>query len=887
MVTRDAAAIQALIGTIRMSNASTMMGLREVLREAGEALSKQHDAPLSISSLCELFVRFVTRTALASAEVDFDAMRKLLLERGEMLARTTLEARSKIARNGAPFIDAGGVILTQGYSRVVVALLLEAAKTRHFSVMVAESHPEGEGHSTAEALASASVPVTMIEHAAVAYAMSRCQMVLVGAEAVLESGGVISKTGTYQMAIVAAACKKPLYVAAESTKFARLFPLSQNDLPCHEYRREHAAFVGRGPPPDTIVAEKPSRDYTVRELGSLTRERLARPHCQPESSTCRAPLASEGACVRSNPVLAAAVVHHHALHRPRRAHAERRERRADQALRLSGRHTRLPRVCRRRQCVRETRTSVFASVTKVVPRVIFYSSCGASWSRHSLPSVVGHFLVPFARTHTLPSAAAAMSSDPLMLPNLEKVAGQELKNLQKRCMVLMQQDDEPQKFPGAQPVSFERKHLMPASAPGGGYVSLLSSPYFAAEKTDGVRYMLLILGSTGAFTVDRNFDMRRLPPMRFPSRADPNVPLDNTLLDGELIIERGGTGQPLSNLCSIGAGIPGSAGGGTGGGAAAGDASAAADVSDAAGGAAPSGGAEPARVEQLRFLAYDACRVAGRAVCDEPLRLRLMAMRREVLTPRFQLSLAEPAAFANDIFTLEQKDMFVLPQLPHLFSKVSQAPPDSNILYAFEDPLRRLSHGNDGIIFTPAIDPYRPYTCPSLLKWKPANMNSVDFRLQTKWRREGDKPTAQPRFVLCVAKQTSIEAFCWITFDPPTFERFANDPKADTRIIECVYDPSWETLEYNPDDQIERTWDNPRHVMGGWRFERIREDKLLPNDFSTVRSIQSSVRDGVTAPELLASLGIRSAPGGLGAFEVVEHGGVQHGAPPAPPPPPS
>ena len=255
-----------------------MMGLREVLREAGEALAKQENAPLSISSLCELFVRFVTRTALASAEVDFDELRRLLLERGETLARTTLEARSKIARNGAPFVEAGGVILTQGYSRVVVALLLEAARTRHFSVIVAESHPEGEGHTTAEALASASVPVTMIEHAAVAYAMSRCQMVICGAEAVLESGGVISKTGTYQMAIVAAACKKPVYVAAESTKFARLFPLSQNDLPGHELSRVHAAFVGRPPPPESIIAEKPSRDYTppsyitmlFTDLGVLT-----------------------------------------------------------------------------------------------------------------------------------------------------------------------------------------------------------------------------------------------------------------------------------------------------------------------------------------------------------------------------------------------------------------------------------------------------------------------------------------------------------------------------------------------------------------------------------------------------------------------------------------
>ena len=103
--------------------------------------------------------------------------------------------------------------------------------------------------------------------------------VLVGAAAVLESGGIINKTGTYQMAIVAAACKRPFYVASESTKFTRLFPLSQHDLPGQEEAvRQHSAFVGRAPPPPNLTAEKSSRDYTppnyitmlFTDLGVLT-----------------------------------------------------------------------------------------------------------------------------------------------------------------------------------------------------------------------------------------------------------------------------------------------------------------------------------------------------------------------------------------------------------------------------------------------------------------------------------------------------------------------------------------------------------------------------------------------------------------------------------------
>jgi translation initiation factor eIF-2B subunit alpha len=53
-------------------------------------------------------------------------------------------------------------------------------------------------------------------------------MVLVGAEAVAENGGIINRAGTYTTALCAKALRKPFYVFAESFKFAReLFPLAQ------------------------------------------------------------------------------------------------------------------------------------------------------------------------------------------------------------------------------------------------------------------------------------------------------------------------------------------------------------------------------------------------------------------------------------------------------------------------------------------------------------------------------------------------------------------------------------------------------------------------------------------------------------------------------------
>jgi hypothetical protein len=76
-----------------------------------------------------------------------------------------------------------------------------------------------------------------------------------------------------------------------------------------------------------------------------------------------------------------------------------------------------------------------------------------------------------------------------------------------------------------------------------------------------------------------------------------------------------------------------------------------------------------------------------------------------------------------------------------------------------------------------------------------------------------------------------------------------------------VYDPTWPHVWYEPDDAKPegKTWDHGKQITGGWKFERIREDKKLPNDISTVKSVEVSVRDGITQPELLGALGMGGA----------------------------
>ena len=147
----------------------------------------------------------------------------------------------------------GSTVLTFGGSRVVGAVLQAAAENCtgnvRFRVIYvlgpkdrARKHGAGndnddngsEGRSIVSHLRSRGVPIATIPDSAVGFALGRVDMVVVGAEGVVESGGIISRLGTYQIGMLAKAMGKPFYVVAESHKFVRLYPLGQYDMPIEQ-----------------------------------------------------------------------------------------------------------------------------------------------------------------------------------------------------------------------------------------------------------------------------------------------------------------------------------------------------------------------------------------------------------------------------------------------------------------------------------------------------------------------------------------------------------------------------------------------------------------------------------------------------------------------------
>ncbi|KAI9237605.1 MAG: mRNA capping enzyme, catalytic domain-containing protein [Podila humilis] len=106
------------------------------------------------------------------------------------------------------------------------------------------------------------------------------------------------------------------------------------------------------------------------------------------------------------------------------------------------------------------------------------------------------------------------------------------KVLQSRIRNLLQAKMEG--FPGTFPVLFEQNHLQ----------SLTSEEYFVMEKVAGVRYMLLSTitpKGPACFLIDRHFEISFVPQLLLPLRDNPAKYQNETLLDGEMIVESDST----------------------------------------------------------------------------------------------------------------------------------------------------------------------------------------------------------------------------------------------------------------------------------------------------------------------------------------------------------
>jgi translation initiation factor eIF-2B subunit alpha len=266
------AIVKTLTDVMKSSQASTVSELVEALETIANELKLQHPCKVSVAAGCEVFFRIVLRISL---DADFETWRTHSIKRGELLMERCEPIRCRIGQLGCRLFRNHTTILIHSYSRTLLQLLTTAAtEPIRFKVIVTEGMPNHQGQKMAKALCERHIPVSLISDSAVAHSIQQVDMVWVGAEGVVESGGIINQIGTYQLAIVAKMANKPFYVAVESFKFVRMFPLNQCDFP----NRWMSPSSSSSDQEDMIHKELPLLDYTppeyihmlVTDLGILT-----------------------------------------------------------------------------------------------------------------------------------------------------------------------------------------------------------------------------------------------------------------------------------------------------------------------------------------------------------------------------------------------------------------------------------------------------------------------------------------------------------------------------------------------------------------------------------------------------------------------------------------
>lgn len=231
------ATLKTLMKVLEEDESTTVVGLRENVRRAIDCL-RQIESCVQVESVSEIFLRFIT--LYVSRYDSFEALKKALSTRSKLfLQNGVTSAKERAATLASRFIAKNTKILMHSRSMTVLACLKNANKdNKNIFVYVTESRPDSSGRQMCDLLTKAGIGNQLVMDASIGIYLEKVDMVMVGAEGVCSSGGILNKVGTYPLAICAQAINKPFYVVAESYKFIRMYPLNQNDVPTSAQQNE-------------------------------------------------------------------------------------------------------------------------------------------------------------------------------------------------------------------------------------------------------------------------------------------------------------------------------------------------------------------------------------------------------------------------------------------------------------------------------------------------------------------------------------------------------------------------------------------------------------------------------------------------------------------------
>lgn len=228
-----------------------------------------------------------------------------------------------------------------------------------------------------------------------------------------------------------------------------------------------------------------------------------------------------------------------------------------------------------------------------------------------------------------------------------------------------------------------------------------------------------------------------------------------------------------------------------------------------------------------RYLVFDCLVMDGQVLMSRELSKRLGYFQEQIFHPYQGLLQKYPEERQFQPFFVEMKSMQV----------------SYGIQMMFEQVIKQLRHGNDGLIFTCLRSEYKAGTDPHILKWKEADENTIDFMWKLRFPVVESSEDAEP--FVDYDSVPAVELLAYHGRDGPDAYRYY----APLHLEEA----EWEVLKALGDPLDERVVEVYMDEQKRWRLSRFRDDKTDGNHISVVESVIGSIRDGVTKEDLLVA----------------------------------